>query len=131
MVNVKRLFSGIKYVLAFTAFTLNLFFWSLAEDLNIYFLIFISAVIASMDYGQAHLFDVMWKEKHQENDVKDLNEQIKVKSERLEFIKEQIDFLEPTYNEFIKVQEQCFCEECERMFASPQARNGHKCKKSK
>lgn len=75
MVNVKRLFKGVKVVLAATAFTLNLFFWSLAEDVhNWYFIIFISAVIASMDYGQSHLFDSQWRERAAELQTIDFRE---------------------------------------------------------
>lgn len=128
MVNVKRLFRGIKYLLAFTAFTLNMFFWSLDDELNWWFILFISALIASMDYGQAHLFDVMWREKKGEENLKEFGEQIKDQEQILQAIKYDIDFLEPTHNEFIRIREQCYCEACDRTFPSPQSKNAHKCK---
>lgn len=131
MVNVKRLFKGVKVILALTAFTLNLFFWSLpvaGAVVNWWFIIFISAVISSMDYGQAHLFDAMWKEKQQENDVQDLEDQLQEKRILIAAADQAINNLKPLKAEYEAIRSKCYCDACERMFPSPQARNGHKCK---
>ena len=128
MVNVKRLFAGIKYILAATAFTLNIFFWAMGDELNIYFVIFISAVIASMDYGQAHLFDVMWKERNQEKDLEDLEEELESKRILIDTANRELNRLNPFVAEYNEIKAKCYCDECDRTFPSPQARNGHKCK---
>jgi hypothetical protein len=128
MVNVKDLFNGVKLILAFTAFTLNLFFWSLGDNPNWYFVIFISAMIASMDYGQSHLFDSQQQARKKHLDLSSLEISIENEESNLEELKFRISKLEPVHQEYLAVYEKCYCAGCKRAFPSQQAKNAHKCK---
>lgn len=127
MVNIKRLFPFVNWILAGNAFVLNLFFWSLKPDSNWWFILFISAVIASMDYGLGHLFDA-----HQRESVikKDLSALLKehevIKADVLDLKDAQAE-LEPFISKYKLLKAKCYCSACEKTFGSPQAKNGHKC----
>lgn len=127
MVNVKRLFKGVTVVMALTAFILNIFFWSLIADQNWWFILFISAVIASIDYGQAHLFDRMWYERGLKTEVTDLEKKAESAQKTLTETEERLRVLEGSMREYEEILEACTCKQCKRVFSSPQAVNAHKC----
>ncbi len=128
MVNTKWLFDQVKYVNATIAFILNLFFWSLKPGASVWFVMFISAVIASMDYGLAYLFDRMWKWFKNQEVVQDLEQQIKIMHARLTQLQSREQGAINQYAEYKRQVELCTCKECKKVFASPQAVNAHKCK---
>jgi len=127
MVNVRRLFKGSNLILAVIAFVLNLFFWSLKADNNIYFVIFISSVIASIDYGLPHLFDSMWREKALVKSSDELGEQVVELQMKLVGLEAERLKIEQFIRSYDDIRKKCHCEACNRTFASPQAKNGHKC----
>lgn len=149
MVNSGRSLKWGKFILALIALVINIYFWKAfsgtSED--IIFKLFISAVIAGMDYGFAHLFDTMWKERLKSYQIADLQqnqndiEQTISELEQDEItLKEQIATLEQKLQQAeqdlskrIAKLDELACPHCGKQCDSIKALNGHlgQCKQRK
>lgn len=121
-----------KLVLFLISFIINALFWQVwtyKDQPELYTKWFMSAMIASMDYGFAHLFDVLRKQRTISEDINKLEERLNklkegVKEELTKFKKLQTN-QEVIQSEMMK----SFCERCQVQYGSIHAKNRHKCKK--
>jgi len=141
MVNASRSLKWGKFLLALVAFIINLYFWKAfagtTED--IIFKLFISAVIASMDFGFAHLFDGMWKERlmsyqraNLEQNKIDLEQEIANLEKNKNTIQQEIADIrekrietEQELNKRIAKIDDHTCPHCGTYYESIKALNGH------
>ncbi len=155
MVNSKSLFTGNKLILFVVALTINLFFWNLPgavgfpphegggsasggdggflnnffgiEDFDrLLFSLFISLVIASMDYGFAHLFDRKWKSRNLEHDLSTIEQQVSCAKQELSLMEESFSRTFAKERELQAFIRQHTCPHCREVFPSPRSVNAHK-----
>ncbi len=141
MVNSSRSLKWGKFILALIALIINVYFWKAMEGKpeDIFFKFFISAVIAGMDYGFAHLFDTMWRErlemydkdrllstkKDLEIEIKELEGNENVLHENISKLLEERIHLEADLSDRIQKLNESSCPHCGEFFSSPKALNGH------
>lgn len=138
MVNSKSLFPGNKLALFIISFVINFFFWTLpgAGDSpllggwplgrGVLFPSFISLLIASMDYGFAHLFDRKWKSRNIEHDLSTLEQTISNAKQDLSIINQQHTESLAKEKELQAFIRQHTCPKCGEIFPSPRSVNAHK-----
>ena len=149
MVNASRSIKWGKYFLAIVAFIINLYFWNAFQGNieDIVFKLFISAVIASMDFGFAHLFDNMWKERLDHVDkeiiaqskeqliqqIAELEQTKSLEEQKLATIELETEVAQQALNKRIAKIDDHSCPHCGRYYESIKALNGHlgQCKERK
>lgn len=89
---------------------------------------FVSIMIALMDYGFAHLFDVLRKRSVLKEATKELEEKY---NKLKEAVKEELTKLKEARREQKRIEEDAlkkYCPKCETQFVNIQAKNRHICK---
>ena len=141
MVNASRSIKWGKYFLAIVAFIINLYFWNAFQGNteDILFKLFISAVIASMDFGFAHLFDNMWKERLDHVDkeiigqskdqliqqIAELEQTKSLEEQKLATIELETEVAQQALNKRIAKIDDHSCPHCGSYYESIKALNGH------
>jgi len=138
MVNAFRIGHWVKVVLILISFVINLYFWQVWIG-DWVFKVFISAVNAAFDFGFAYLFHLMRKDSKYLAEISEvkakldrINSELSAKSKRLELLDARHEHIASNIKKYEAELSKVQCQNCGRIFPTPQALNAHKpnqCKK--